>query len=237
MKYFRKRFSRRRSTSTFRRSRYIRKFPRPGSKRFYRRQRKNAKPEIKFFYRTHAVNNGNVVAHDGNSTDILTPSTIPAGADIAQRIGRSVKYRKVIYRFQIFTYDDPNANDDNVDGKIRVLLWYPTRDYTSASTYVNTLPFLEEPDWNTIRVVRDTYHQLSYARYLFTAGNLNFNPAPPTPTSIVKKYVVNFPRTVEFVDPAGTTDPNKDRLYCTVYNSTNFALNWTYSAKTTYIDP
>lgn len=237
-KFFRSRSRfRRRSFSRFRRSRFIRKMPRPGTRRFFKRQRRNAPPEVKFFYKVQTTVGGNLIAHDAKSTDILTPEQIAAGTEASNRVGRQVKFRKVILRNFIFTYDDPNVPNDNIGGKVRVVIWYPTRDYTSASTYMTALPYLEEPDWNTVRVLRDHYIDISNANYVFTAANENFNPSPPTPTSSVKKYILPFPRTVEFVDAAGNTDPNKDRLYMTVWNPTNYALNWSFSSKTTFIDP
>lgn len=234
MKSFRRRrFVRR---STFRR-RPFRKFSKPGTKRFYRRQRRNAKPEIKFFYNTQSTATGTVVPGRGRSIDIVSPTAIPSGTEASERVGRQIKYRKIIHTAQYFAFADATVSTNNVDQRFRVIFWYPTRDYNSASTYMISLPFLEAPDWNTVKVVSDKYYEVSFARYVFTAVNENFNPSPPTQTNIVKKTVFPFPRTVEFIDQIGTVDPNKDRLYCTLINPGTMAINWQWSSKTTFIDP
>ena len=95
MKYFRKKYRRRTYRSSFRR--YFRK-PRIGSRKFYRRQRRNAKPEIKTMtasWPLTAIQIQTASAPGVNYTTEVLPALLPVGdTGFNDRDGRTIKTRK-----------------------------------------------------------------------------------------------------------------------------------------------
>ncbi|QDJ95240.1 capsid protein [Capybara virus 17_cap1_330] len=233
---------------TFRRSRYVRRstrfrrrsfrrFPRPGTKRFYRRQRRWAKPEVKWTDYTivgqtiNSATNGNFAAIQNN---------IPIGSGPNSRVGSEVKFRKVVFRLRITctkltTVPVPYRTDDIV----RVLIWSPVRTYEEATGYLNGTTTLLIPDWNIIKVHKDMQLKMGSAQYLPLVGNPDQLMQNVYPRTVQRNFVVPFPRTAKFGPTSDSTlVNNKDVLYLYVMNdSTSFTLTLDCDTKLTYIDP
>lgn len=234
-KYFRKRsrFTRRRY---FKASR-IRK-PRPGTRRFFKKQRKWTKPEIKYIDRNIDL----TVGGNGSIVQSLSPLTISVGGGVAGRIGRSVKYRKVIAKMRFTTSDDQALADVRADGAFRVVIWSPRRPFTECQDYFNFQAdlFTRIMDFNMITVHRDQYIRVGYQNYTYTAGTTNLNSPAVYPTDVAKTWIVPFPRTVDFgaiLASENTVDPNKDILYVSFINESQFRVTCDISTRTTFIDP
>lgn len=236
-KYFRRRSSSRFRRKYIRASRYRRK-ARPGTKRFFRKQRKWTKPEIKYIDRHIPLE----IPFNSSYVQSLSPLTISVGGGVAGRIGRSVKYRKVITKMRFTTTDDPNANDVRADGALRLIIWSPRRPFSECQdyfTFANDL-YTRIIDWNMMTVHRDNYIRVGYANYAYTASATDLASNAVYPTDTAKTWIVPFPRTVDFgaiLANENTVDPNKDILYCSFINESQFRIQVDISTRTTFIDP
>ncbi|QDJ95236.1 capsid protein [Capybara virus 15_cap1_294] len=241
MKYFKRTFRRRR---IYRRKTF-RKFPRPGTKRFYKRQLKWAKPEIKRLV-TRLIPR---LVVNAVYTAAITPLQIVQGTDSGQRVGRSLKYRKVIHRatFQA-TRNQPATAETQTDTIVRYVIWSPIRtaqdgiDYltnTSSTAGDLSVTLRTALDWNIVKVHRDVYFRMGCHSL--------YHPEPDVPDQLMstsapdylqKNFVIKFPRNVEFPGNAVQVDPNKDVLYIAMYTfSTTVEITHTADSVVTYIDP
>lgn len=235
-------FFRRRSSSRFRRRSFratrIRRKPRPGTRRFFRKQRHWTKPEIKYIDRNIDV----TIPGNNSYVQSLSPLTISVGGGVAGRIGRSVKFRKVISKMRFTTSDDTSLADVRADGAFRIVIWSPRRPFTECQDYFAFQAdlYTRIMDWNMITVHRDQYIRVGYANYTYTASTTNLNSPAVYPTDTAKTWVVPFPRTVDFgaiLASENTVDPNKDILYCSFINESQFRVTVDISTRTTFIDP
>lgn len=91
-----------------------------------------------------------------------------------------------------------------------------------------------------ITVHRDQYIRVGYANYAYTADATTLASNAVYPTDLAKTWVVPFPRTVDFgaiLAQENTIDPNKDILYVTYINESQFRVTMDVSTRTTFIDP
>lgn len=240
MKYFRKkfRFNRYRRRS-FRRS--FRKFPKPGTKRFFKRQRRNALPEIKWSIVKETNDGGDVVQPLAWRTDFLTPASIDQGPDVNQRIGKVVKFRKVATNFYVYSKNPDTGVGLNNSGYFRLTIWAPAKGvvYDDAAAHIGSLPITGNIDFTIIRVFSDKYIPLGYNQFYRTVGPNGGNVSFSNPQSSVKlwRQVIPFPRTINFANPNSLVDPGTERLYFTVQNPNSYPVQILYQAKTTWIDP
>lgn len=226
---------------TFRRRRFSRRAirrTRPGSKRFFRKQRRWAKPEVKWIVRSSASTP--IAANAITNGAAISPNVIPVGPGISERIGNSIKLRKLLFNIQFTTFDD-EATDVRADGVIRVILWTPTQNHTFALDYLQgiTIDQWQLPlDWNRVRVHRDLNIRIGFDKYVFTADNTDYLVQTVYPTRVARKFVIPFPRTIAFAGNTGDSlDINKDMMYMTIFNPNTFRVNYDFDSKLTYIDP
>lgn len=240
-KYFR-----RRSSSRFRRkysrpSRVYRRLrTQPGSKRFFKRQRRLAKPEIKW----NALSTANTAVPANTISPVITPvrTSFPLGPEQGSRIGSNIKLRKVMINVVISSYEDSTLESNRSDGLIRLVIWYPTRNYTESATYMTTpnlsvnnwqVPF----DWNAVRVVRDVTIRIGLPSVTITSGTTILPQVNAYPSRIQKKFMIPWPRSVDFGPTSTILDIDKDIPYMTIINPNTFEVRWDLDSKITYIDP
>lgn len=229
-----------RSRRIFRRRRRgftsYRRRARPGTRRFFRRQRRVSRPEIKFTTYSTATT---VVQSLSVSDPInLSPGVLLTGPGVNQKIGKSCKIRKIFGGIQFRSIDGTEATV-RADGLIRVILWYPTVNLGLSSPYMTNLSIsnLMQPlDWTNVRVVRDWLIPLGYENYVFTAANENFNAHNVRASWHARRFVIPWPRTVNDAAGNGLLDVNKEILYMTILNPNTWAINYDFDTKMTFID-
>lgn len=220
---------------------FRKRFARPGTKRFFMKQRKNAKPEVKWI--DFHVNPVTTVAANSRLVSLpISPTAVAKTPSTQGIIGSQFKTRKLIVDAYMSLSDNQQVETDRSDNMYRVIFWYPTQNFTFASEYFTNLSltdWLQKIDWNIVRVVRDFQVRLGYDRYVFTAGNQNVVAPKVYPSVQVKRFVIPWPRTVHVQNNsiAVPLDINKDILYMTVYNVTSLDFNIDIQTKMTFIDP
>ena len=239
MKYFRKKFRFRRRTSRFRR--YSRK-PRVGTRRFFARQRRNPRPEIKWCYQ--AINNTTLDQNVRSQTDRLQPLSINQGTSVNERIGKSIKYRRCIFNMSLNAiFVNQQSGAVNYDTPIRIVVWTPVTTATAALSYINgTTPFntpldIETVfDWNIIKVHRDVSFRMGYSGMGIPGGQAGTVETTAAPQFILRKFSIPFPRNVEFSISA-LIDPDRYTMYVTVFKkAATIPINYDLESKTTFID-
>lgn len=139
----------------------------------------------------------------------------------------------------MFASDSQSTETNRADTLVRVILWFPTENFTVANAYMTgqAVSDWQAPlDWNAVRVVRDSTWRVGYPGYVITAGTTNLLVPPVYPTWVSKRYVIRWPRTSSG-SSTGALDPNKDILYMTILNPNAVDVIFDYNTKLTYIDP
>lgn len=239
-KYYRRRTRSigRRYTRAPRFRKYRMSSTRPGTKRFFRKQRRWSKPEVKYIANASATTV--VEAKQISAPIVVMPSTIVGGAGQGQRVGAEIKSRYILHNIYWTTDDSDTTETDQADTTFRVVYWYPTENFVKASDYMNSITIANWQqiiDWNVVRVVRDDFIKISYDRYVITAGQQNVHVAGVHPSVVQRRYRIRWPRSMRPDTTTGILDPNKDILYMTVFNTASFAVAYDYNTKLTYIDP
>lgn len=240
MKYFRKKFRFRRRTSY--RRKYIRKFPRPGTKRFFRKQRRVPRPEIKWM--DFSTDNDTMSTSATHFATRIQPVTLGTGTSVNTRIGKEIKTRRAMCKFTIQSlYFQPASGEANYDTPVRVVFWTPVTTATLALAYMNgTTPFavgqqIESTfDWNIIRVHRDMNFRMGQSMFVPLADIADGFANTSAPHFIYKSVTIPFPRNVTF--PQGDTiDPDRYVIYMSIFKKINtFPINLDLQCKTTFID-
>ena len=237
MKYFRKR----RAFRRFSRRRRIFRKPRVGSKRFFNRQRRSPKVEIKFMQKTDVYN---VPFNFSSSTTRITPLSLGVGSTNNQRIGKMIKYRKLNLNVEVRSYDQGGNRPVGYhpDWQCRIVIWSPVTQAAQAIAYLDgSTPFTfaqdvtANLDWNIMRVHRDVSFRIGRSSFVAT-------PSPTfviatQPDVVMKKFVIPVPRTVEF-PTSDLIDADRHSFYMTVFKTQINVnpLEVSYTARTTYIE-
>lgn len=240
MKYFRKKYRFRRRSAF--RSRRIFKRPRVGTRRFFNRQRRNPRPEIKWCYQ--AINNTTIDQNKRTGTDRLQPLSIDQGTAVNQRIGKSIKYRRCIFNISLNAiFVNQTSGAVNYDTPVRIVVWTPVTTATNAIAYITgTTPFTTELDietvfdWNIIKVHRDVSFRMGYSGMGVPGAQAGTVETTAAPQFIMKRFSIPFPRNVEF-SINSLIDPDRYTMYVTVFKkAATIPINYDLEAKTTYID-
>lgn len=233
-KYFRKRSSSRFRKRYSRKTRFRR--AKPGTKTFFRKQRKWNKPEIKWITNDLLTE---VVPTQGIRTGQVLPSTIPVGAGVNQRTGNCIKSRKVMVMLEIDGVVPNPQTGNRPDGNVRVIFWTPRRMAAEAIEYMNGRTPISHLDWNVVRTLRDVWVPYSAPNFILTVAQENFPIAAGGLMERMKRFIIPHPRNMDFgqvgIDQA-RIDPNRDQLYVTYLNTGSISVSIQGSVKMTYID-
>lgn len=240
MKYFRKSRYARRSTRIRRKySRFNRRSRRPGTKRFFRMQRRFAKPEIKWL-EWSAVDQ--TIQPAFSNTRALLPEAVPVGSgSINERIGRQIKLRKLLVNFGIRAIRIQTTVENqqqHVEANVRCVVWTPIRPLDEAQAYINARLALDHFDWNIVRIHRDFWVNVANSQTFFPiAGSADNLISAGQHSTICKKLVIPHPRNLDF-GTSDTIDVDKGQIYMTLYvKAPGCAVSWNFITKCTYIDP
>ncbi|UYD39106.1 MAG: capsid protein [Wigfec virus K19_605] len=240
-KFFRRRFRRRSTSRRF--TRRIRKFPRPGTKRFFRRQRRLPKPEIKWVMKS--VQEVIFGRAERSIIDSLIPDII-VGSDVNSRIGKEVKFRKLLHNLTIWTnfYQPTQEASQDYDAPVRLVIWSPVTTFATAAAYINgTAPFAVPLDnnaifdWNIMRVHKDTWFRMGRGGvYQPLVGETDPVMQSSGSQMTMKRTILPIPRTVHFPSN-NVVDIDRYQVYMTLFKqASNVDMQYSWTSKTTYID-
>lgn len=208
---------------------------RPGSKFFFRRQRRHSRPEIKFSELDFPNTD---VPKTARGSWIMTPTTFAQGPQTNQRIGKEIKFRKVVIKTEFTTNPSATGTTTRADQMFRLIFWTPRVAYTTAQAYIDQVDYQETLDWNIVTTLSDRYIGIGFDQWVWTKGSTSYTTPPVYPAIKHINFNFKFPRTVKIgSDGDNLTDPNKDRLYMTIINPNQCEIRWNGQSKTTYIDP
>lgn len=231
MKTFRRRrFVRR---STFRRRTYKR-FTKPGTKRFFRKQRKWSKPEIKWMTNTVL---GTTITPGNYYSQTCLPTTLSTGTTAENaRIGRVIKSRKCMATLQMEPIATNPQTGSRPDSNIRIVFWTPVKVASTADSYMSGQTITSIFDWTVVNVKRDVIVRMSAPNFVIAGAGVVAGNAMQ---QVIRRFIIPHPRSIDFNLAADgpQIDANKDQLYMSVYNAgyTNMTLSGFF--KTTFIDP
>lgn len=213
----------------------LRRSRRPGTKFFFRRQRRLSRPEIKWIDIDFANTD---IGKQTRASYVITPTTIDVGAQTNQRIGKEVKFRKVVMKSEWSTNPSATGTVTRADQVFRIVFWTPRVAFDTAQAYMDQMDYEETPDWNIVTVHRDRYVGIGFDQWVWTKGSTDYSTPPVYPAIKHLNFNFKFPRSVKIgSDGNNLVDPNKDRMYMTVFNPNQCEIRWNAQVKTTYIDP
>lgn len=246
MKYFRKRFRRRAYRSTFKK--YFRK-PRPGTRRFYRRQRRNARPEIKTMVASWpltAIQLQTASDPGVNFTTNLMPLTVSVGdTGVNDRDGRYIKTRRTVVQCRFTALTNISTGNLRPDAQIRYWIWAPRIDYNNCLQLITSAKTLTILPYNMFTVYKTGMIKVgnSGVAHTDTATDELVPNTNVFPSDVYRKFIVPHIRTITFPPAVSSiTEPNKVdeekyQLYITFCNESDYVVRTTGQTLTTYIDP
>jgi hypothetical protein len=242
---FRRRYKRNYRSRRTGRKRSFRRYTRSTrSRQIIRRslRRRPVIPEVKFI---DLVQTTTPVPGVTTGTGALSPTQLNQGPGVSNRIGESIKCRKLFVHYQIQGPLTNTVTNAQPDGYVRIILWTPRIDYSNAASYINTLSFRDILDFNVLTIHKDIYLHLgcSYSA-TYASGSANTTSVPTgSPIATLKHltWTIPFPRNAKFPPAILTSvqnqfDIDKDVMYITHMNNFAFPINFSYTTRLTYVD-
>lgn len=224
-KYFRKRSTSRIRRRYFKTTRLIRRLPRIGTRRFYKRQRRNAKPEIKRAQTSIPLTT--ILNNAPNLTINLMPVSWTQGDAWGQRQGRVIKTRKIVLTLR-FTPVIPTSGTIRPDNLLKYIIWAPRRNYTTVQEQMDVIGPTAVPAYTDCSVYKHGYIRVGAPVSGLTTTY---------PSDQYKEFVINAPRTLEFGDSTDSTiDPNQT-VNITFINASDISIRTSGAGYVYYIDP
>lgn len=175
------------------------------------------------------------ISGGANYTNAMTPLTLNQGTNYDQRVGNQVNFIKVDGRmnFRNDSATTVGTAPQVPNSLVRLIVWSPRVDYSTALTYMNALQTgsLLDPLYATYH--RDITFSLS-PPYMAEATS-NDIAGGPSLYSTIKNLSIRFPRKVKFAPSSVNVDEEKYSLYFTVVNGQLNLIGF-YNFRTWYFD-
>lgn len=195
-------------------------------------RRRRQRPELK--YDQEPYNPGPAATINANSRwkGQLTPSTMPQGTGMGERVGNYIKFLNNQFRLQMITLGTTGAA--GINGLLRILIFSCRIAWAQAEAHIDLMEFNEPMDYNVATVHHDKYVTLGYDQW--EPADDTAKVATATPTLKHWNFYTKFPRKVHFANGSNEIDINEDTLHIVIFNNSPFNVRTAGFRRTTYID-